>query len=145
MKVFKILFLVISIISANKGMSQIIASHQWENRVLLVLSDGADTSAFQNQIKELQAHENGLTDRKLIVYQIKKQNYTKGLADKAWQTSSKTYKKYKSINASLEVVLIGLDGGIKLRQAHLLNCEKLFETIDVMPMRKSELKLRSRQ
>lgn len=132
-------------ISVNKGMSQNIASHQWENRVLLVLTDGANTSTFQNQIKELQAHENGLTNRKLIVYQIKKHSYTKGLLDEAWQNSSKTYEKYKSKNSSFEVILIGLDGGIKIRQPHLLTCEKLFEIIDVMPMRKSELKLRSRK
>ncbi|XMO87583.1 DUF4174 domain-containing protein [Algibacter sp. AS12] len=145
MKVFKILFFATLMISVNKGMSQNIASHQWENRVLLVLTDGANTSTFQNQIKELQAHENGLTNRKLIVYQIKKHSYTKGLLDEAWQNSSKTYEKYKSKNSSFEVILIGLDGGIKIRQPHLLTCEKLFEIIDVMPMRKSELKLRSRK
>ena len=48
------LFIIISIISSNKGMSQNITSHQWESRVLLVLTDNADTSTFLNQIKELQ-------------------------------------------------------------------------------------------
>ncbi|MFT4833135.1 MAG: hypothetical protein ACI815_002799, partial [Psychroserpens sp.] len=30
----------------------------------------------------------------------------------------------------------GLDGGIKLRQSTILNCKKLFNTIDAMPMRR---------
>lgn len=121
-------------------MSQNIASHQWENRVLLVLTDDTDTTTFQNQIKEFQAHENGLTDRKLIVYQIKKHSYTVGLKDEAWQDSSKLYKTYKTAKGPFEIILIGLDGGIKLRQSHRLNCEELFKTIDVMPMRKEELR-----
>ncbi|MGB5418967.1 DUF4174 domain-containing protein [Algibacter sp.] len=121
-------------------MSQNIASHQWENRILLILTDNSDTTTFQNQLKEFQTHENGLTDRKLIVYQIKEYIYTKGLKEGEWQHSSKLYKTYKSVNTSFEVILIGLDGGIKIRQSELLTCEKLFETIDVMPMRKAELK-----
>lgn len=140
MKILKILFIIISIISSNKGMSQNITSHQWESRVLLVLTDNADTSTFLNQIKELQENENGLKDRKLIVYQIKEDAFSIGLKNEKWQNSLKLYKTYKSTNSSFEVVLIGLDGGIKLRQNYILTCKKLFKTIDVMPMRKSELK-----
>ncbi|WP_298495593.1 DUF4174 domain-containing protein [uncultured Algibacter sp.] len=140
MKILKILFIIISIISTNKGMSQNITAHQWENRVLLVLTDNADTCTFQNQIKELQENENGLKDRKLIVYQIKEDTFSIGLKNEKWQNSSKLYKTYKSTNSPFEVVLIGLDGGIKLRQNYILTCKKLFKTIDVMPMRKSELK-----
>ncbi|MEP3838754.1 MAG: DUF4174 domain-containing protein [Algibacter sp.] len=140
MKTLKILLFIIAIINSNKGMSQNIASHQWENRVLLVLTDATDTITFQNQIKELQTQENELTDRKLIVYQITKHTYHIGLKDAEWQNASKLYNKYNSANSPFEVILIGLDGGIKLRQSHLLTCKTLFETIDVMPMRKSELK-----
>ena len=140
MKILKILFIIISIISTNKGMSQNIIAHQWENRVLLVLTDNADTSTFLNQIKELQENENGLKDRKLIVYQIKEDTFSIGLKNEKWQNSLKLYKTYKSTNSPFEVVLIGLDGGIKLRQNYILTCKKLFKTIDVMPMRKSELK-----
>jgi len=60
-------------------MSQNIASHQWKNRVLLVLTDDTNATSFQNQIKELRAHTIGLADRKLIVYKIKEQTYTVGL------------------------------------------------------------------
>ncbi|WP_345165985.1 DUF4174 domain-containing protein [Algibacter aquimarinus] len=39
----------------------------------------------------------------------------------------------------MELLLIGLDGGIKLRQSKMLYCKDLFSVIDVMPMRKSEI------
>ena len=41
---------------------------------------------------------------------------------------------------TFEVVLIGLDGGIKLRQTKLVSLDKLFTLIDGMPMRRNELK-----
>ncbi|MDG1728844.1 MAG: DUF4174 domain-containing protein [Algibacter sp.] len=144
MKIFKILFFIISIINVTKGMSQNIASHQWKNRVLLIITDDSDSITFQNQIKTLQTHENGLTDRKLIVYQIKKHSYTTGLKDEEWKDSSKLYKIFKTANTPFEVILIGLDGGIKLRQSDLLTCEALFSTIDVMPMRKEALKRKNK-
>jgi hypothetical protein len=36
------------------------------------------------------------------------------------------------------VVLIGLDGGVKLRQSHAATNEQLFGLIDAMPMRRAE-------
>ena len=38
-----------------------------------------------------------------------------------------------------EVILIGLDGGIKLQQTEVLKKEALFNIVDAMPMRRNEL------
>mgnify|MGYP000892552319 CR=1 FL=1 len=40
---------------------------------------------------------------------------------------------------NFEVILIGLDGGIKLRQTEVLTKEDLFNIVYAMPMRRSEL------
>lgn len=53
--------------------------------------------------------------------------------------SNELYSEYKTRNNSFEVLLIGLDGGVKLRQAEVLSNEKLFGRIDQMPMRRREL------
>jgi hypothetical protein len=37
------------------------------------------------------------------------------------------------------VLLIGLDGEVKLRQSHAATNEQLFGLIDTMPMRRAEL------
>ena len=106
------------------------------------LTDNTNTFTFQNQIEALQNNENGLIERKLIIYQIEQHRYKIGLMDNEWQNSTKLYKKYKEKNTPFEIVLIGLDGGIKLRQSNLLTCEALFSIIDVMPMRREEIKNR---
>ena len=38
------------------------------------------------------------------------------------------------------MILIGLDGGVKLRQTEMISLDKLFTLIDGMPMRRREIK-----
>lgn len=121
--------------------AQITKSHQWENRVLLIMTNSLDNDTFIDQIKELKSDKNGLEERKLIIYQIEKNSYKIGLnLEGSKAKSNKLYNKYKKANSPFEIVLIGLDGSIKLRQAELLTIEKLFGTIDTMPMRRSEIR-----
>ena len=121
--------------------SQNIEAHTWKNRVLLVFTDDLNNPLYKNQIIELQGHENELKARKLIVYQIQKSAYKLGLSKKNdWQKSTLKQEAYKKSEAAFEILLIGLDGGIKLRETNLITCEALFSVIDVMPMRKSEMR-----
>ena len=85
-------------------------------------------------------HEEGMEERKILVYQIIPQQYRTGLnrPDK-WVYANNLFKNYKSMEADLEVILIGLDGGIKMRQAEFLSCKNLFAIIDGMPMRRAEM------
>ncbi|MDP5094209.1 MAG: DUF4174 domain-containing protein, partial [Polaribacter sp.] len=50
------------------------------------------------------------------------------------------FLKYNPKNTPFKVMLIGLDGGIKLAQSTVLSKEKLFAIIDGMPMRKREIR-----
>lgn len=130
-----LLFLIMNIVN-----SQNLDAYKWKNRVLLVLANDIDDTIYKKQIQELKAHESGLTDRKLLVFQVLNNGYKTGFLESfTWKKSTQLYKTYKKDNASFEIVLIGLDGDIKLRKTDFLSCEALFGVIDVMPMRQSEL------
>lgn len=121
--------------------AQDIESLKWENRVLLVLSDSPLNNLFKNQIQELHKDIKGLNERKLKVFQIHKDFYRIGLElDSKIHKSENLYNNYHKEDSDLEVILIGLDGGVKLRQEELLTLESLFATIDEMPMRRREMK-----
>lgn len=140
MQVLKAALFILFFLNINTIYSQNMKSHRWENRLLLMLTDSTNSCIYKNQIAELKAHEKGLKERRLLVYQIKKDGYKTGLIEQSdWQKSTDLYKTYKKPNMPFEILLIGLDGGIKLRQSKLLHCEDLFSIIDVMPMRKSEI------
>ena len=58
-------------------------------------------------------------------------------------TADALRKRMKVGADEFAVVLVGKDGGEKMRQAEPLGTEALFKTVDAMPMRQSEVKERS--
>lgn len=140
MPFFKTVSFILFCLSMNTIYTQNLKSHQWENRLLLIITDDINNNIYKNQIKELEHHLDELKERKLIVYHFKKDGYKIGLIENSgWQESRSLYKTYKKTNTPFKIFLIGLDGGTKLKQNKLLLCKDLFSVIDVMPMRKSEI------
>lgn len=135
------LFLIFMFTSCM-GATQDLSSHRWENRLLLILVEATDHPVYQDQISELNRDMAGVEDRRLIIYTIKQNEFATGLKKSAWIPSDDLYTNYKQLDGEFEIILIGLDGGIKLRQAELLKNDKLFAFIDAMPMRRNELRKR---
>ena len=121
--------------------AQDLSVHKWENRLLIVLTEDTEDILYMKQLEELSNCREGMENRKLIVYQSTPDKFQTGLETKEkWQNSSEIYKKYNGNKPGFQVLLIGLDGGIKMDQSEILTCEKLFGTIDTMPMRKAEMR-----
>ena len=140
MKNLFFIFLIMIFSKFSALHAQNLSQHLWKNRVILIVSE--DNAAFERQILAFKANEKGMNERSLIVYHLKSDEYKQIMPQSDVQKSTNLFEKYKQVNVSFEVILIGLDGGIKLRQKDFLSCEKLFAIIDSMPMRSSELKSR---
>jgi len=97
---------------------------------------------FNSQLDLLKEKEAALKERKLIIYQIKGDKYRVGVSsEEEWRKIvHQDLHKIKQKDSRFEVILIGLDGGIKLRQNSIILEEDLFALIDGMPMRIRELK-----
>ena len=139
MKPFKTIFLLTLILMMSNANAQDLKSHQWENRIVLLLTKDLKDTSYKRQVSEFYENEYGLNDRKIIVYHITLDAFKKGLKGDKWQKGTTKFMTYKKSNSPFEVILIGLDGGIKLQQSEFLTAKKLFEVIDVMPMRKDEM------
>ncbi len=136
-----IIILIIPFIQATPLQEQPHLKHQWQYRVLLVISNETNKKSVENQIEELTRNLTALNERKLIVYQIKPDRFKQGLAKQSpWISNTKWYDVYADETKSLEIVLFGLDGGKKLDCEQVLTAEKLFANIDAMPMRQSEMR-----
>ncbi len=133
------IFLLI-ILSSMAVNAQDLKTHKWENRLVLVISKEQDSPNYKKQLSELKKDQKGLSERKLIIYKILPDKFSKGLESRNWKKASTLYEKYKTKNCDFQVLLIGLDGGIKLNQPKVLSLEKLFSTIHSMPMRQSEIR-----
>lgn len=135
---FVFLIMIFSKFSALHA--QNLSQHLWKNRVILILSE--DNSAFERQMLAFKANEKGIYERSLIVYHLKSDEYEQVMPKGDVKRSMNLFKKNNQANVSFELILIGLDGGIKLRQKEFLSCEKLFAIIDSMPMRSADIKNR---
>ena len=143
MRRYTIIILFILFVMNNISYTQNLSSHRWEDRLVLVLSHDVSNETYQKQLKELYEDQEGLDDRKIVVYTILPDRYKSDESEhKEWEESGDLYKTYKKGNEAFQIVLIGLDGSVKLRQNQFISREELFERIDRMPMRKAELERR---
>ncbi|MFD2564846.1 DUF4174 domain-containing protein [Aquimarina rubra] len=124
--------------------SQNINKHQWKDRLLLVISDSYQNSKFIKQLQEFEKHKELLKERKLIIYQITPSSYREGLGKNESTKSNSFYKKHNSSKKDFKIILIGLDGGIKMESFDFVSANKIFNQIDQMPMRIQELKTKNK-
>ena len=144
MQHLSILLCCFTFIYAGNSDGQEIDAYQWENRILIVKTEGSESELYLTQLEELRSQEQGLAERKLLIYQVKGQYYRKGLKDDGeWRiiNNKRLLTISNKSNSNFEVILIGLDGGIKLRRSEVLPTNELFAIIDGMPMRRRELRI----
>ena len=124
---------------------QNLEKHLWKHRVVLIKSPLHD----QTQVKDLIDDVDALMDRKLVVYQFYGTTFT--LIDhnqvpgkRTGQVSSEASLHFSDVGNEFELVLIGLDGGVKMRKTKMVSKDEIFALIDGMPMRKAELNNRNK-
>jgi len=141
MKYIKLIFLLLIMSSySENSVAQDFSTHKWENRLVLILTDNTDNEKYLNQVQELKNEPDGIKERKIVVYHITPEKFKTGLSGEKWQKSETEYRRYKKTDSQPEIILLGLDGGVKLRAEEFLSTQKLFETIDAMPMRMQEMR-----
>ncbi len=135
----KIVILVVMILNTTGINAQDLESHKWEKRLVLILTDQTDNENYRKQVEEFKNHPDGINERKILVYHITPESFKIELSDAKWQKAETDYSVYKKTDSQPEIILIGLDGGIKLRANEFLSAQELFATIDAMPMRRQEM------
>ena len=121
--------------------SQDLSTYQWKNRILIIFDDYKNSDQLIKQLQQLENHKRGLLDRKLVVFQSTLTEYRTGSNKYShWLPGTDLAKRFKSNQTNFEVVLIGLDGGVKMRKEEIVYPDEIFGIIDKMPMRRAELR-----
>ena len=122
-------------------MTQSLSQHEWENRVILLFAPDFQNQTLKQQLGFFQKNKKGLADRKLIVYQITREEVKKdGKLLKENSELSSSFNQFKVNKNEFTFILIGLDGGEKMRSSEVISREKLLSKIDRMPMRQAEIR-----
>ncbi len=122
-----------------------LAAHRWEDRVLLLFAERPDAAPLTNQLQRFAKARAGMDDRKLVIYQLFPDRgldpHGKPLPESEWR---RLLAEYSLGSHHFTLILIGLDGGEKWRQYEPVTVQPLFDRIDSMPMRQSELRRENR-
>ncbi len=114
-------------------------------RPLLIFAPRPDDPQLEIQLRTLEEHAAEAQNRDLAVIALpygspppSRLQLTAGDADAA-------RRRFGIAPADFTVILIGKDGGEKLRSGKPVSMQKLAETIDAMPMRQDEMRAKGRQ
>ncbi len=110
-----------------------IAQMKWERRVLVVAAPTATDPQLVEQRRILAGWRKESAERDLAIVEIIGDRVS-GAADAAGDVRRKYH-----LPAGFTAILIGKDGGEKLRSARPFPAAVLAETIDAMPMRRAGL------
>jgi hypothetical protein len=111
-------------------------------RPLLVFASSPDDPALLAQLHRLKDAAPGLMERQVLVIAVPFNNPSETDVSLTPADSTAARRKFHIAPAEFAVVLVGKDGGEKLRSGKPVSFDKLRETIDGMPMRQDEMKSR---
>ena len=143
------LLLLIPALLLPRPQPQTLASLTGTHRVLLVFALSATAPKYQQQIDQLQHHAAEFKNRDLILMPVLSQaadpyaSETLGqlpLATPSAPEQQALRSRFHIAPDNFTVVLIGKDGGEKLRQSQPITIDTLTRTIDAMPMRQQEMR-----
>ena len=104
------------------------SSQYTPHRKIILFSSHQNEAAFLQQQKIIRSDTAGMQERDIV---IETHLLTK--------ESKEIFTRYKALDTPFLFILIGKDGGEKLRSSQVITTHQLFGLIDQMPMRRSEM------
>lgn len=143
-------FIVITVVFVVLGLGPVNAasfreapdlqSYRWQKRLLLIFAPSPETSAYQALERQLQEQASGVRERDLLVFRLLEQGPSSGPGGDISPAGAKALRQRFGITpGTFTVVLVGKDGGVKLKGQGQGGLTDIFGLIDSMPMRQREM------
>jgi hypothetical protein len=127
--------LLIFILQFNGMSAQELTEFRWKNRVLLIIDTNNNLPVRDLQVNKFVSRNDEMEERDLVLLVCT----GKEVLDKdGLKTDIDPHKI--SYGEFQGVILIGKDGGVKLRKKFIVEPKEIFDLIDQMPMRRAEMK-----
>lgn len=117
--------------------------YRWKNRLVLICAPSRDSSPYRRQKDLLAGQQDEMQDRDIVVIELLMTGEsTIGPDPLTMDQQLRLRGDYAVSGEGFHFVLVGKDGGVKLRATQPVAPEDLFERIDRMPMRQQEIRKR---
>ena len=117
------------------------SKYKWRNRIVVFSTTSLETESFVTHWQYMKNSTKKIEDRNIQLFVLAKGRlYDKDLKVVSGFQVGPLRQKYQIPNTYEGITLIGKDGGVKFQKTFPLDVKIIFETIDQMPMRKSEMR-----
>lgn len=144
MRIACILLTGLALLITGNALAYDLSQHRWQNRLLFLVSDSAADPRLTAQREVIETLRDEVVDRDLVVFELfTGSGNVDGLALGADDVAG-LRRQLGVAPGDRQLILIGLDGGIKRRGELDTELQAVFGQIDGMPMRRQELRERGR-
>ncbi|MEQ8194366.1 MAG: DUF4174 domain-containing protein [Rhodospirillales bacterium] len=115
----------------------------WKNRLLLIFAPGERDPRLAKQLADMSRSKCGIRDRDIRIFRLVKDQPAVSADGREQDLDQVALRKAYGIRGGdFAAILIGKDGGEKMRAFRPLPTNNLFEEVDAMPMRQDEIRTR---
>ena len=148
MRRFAVVFLILvglTVWTSKETLSMDLTQFQWKNRLLFIFAEDANDPFFKNLQSQIMAQKAEVDDRDLIVFELPAKGPARMGATPLDQQQADSLRNHFGIpNDTFSLILVGKDGGIKLKSEDRVELSDVFGLIDSMPMRQREMQRKSK-
>ncbi len=134
------LLLLLTLSTCHQMNAQSLDDYRWKNRVLVLADVAIDSEALQSQLQVFTADKEALADRNLIIFLVTKNVVYRANGESSEMNAQRLRKNLDIQQGFRGTLLIGKDGGVKMREEFQVDPETIFTLIDGMPMRRAEMR-----
>ena len=132
------------ILGGQEAQTMDLDQFKWKNRLLFIFAPQEGDAFAQALQNEILTQPDEISERDLVVFNIFETGPSYMDTTRIDpQTAAAIRTRFAAPPGQFTCILVGKDGGIKLRQDALVKLEEVFNLIDAMPMRREEMRQKS--
>ena len=136
-----LIMVALIICSTSETLSMDLTQFQWKNRMLFIFAQDGNHPLFKDLQSQVVAQKAEVDDRDLIVFEVPAQGPARMNTNPLDQMEADSIRNHFAIPSDeFSLILVGKDGGIKLKRNDQVDLREVFELIDSMPMRQNEMR-----
>ena len=117
---------------------------QWKNRLLFIFAEDDSHPLYKDLQSQIVAQKAEVNDRDLIVFEVLAQGPARTNTRSLSQKEADSIRDHFAVPSNaFSLILVGKDGGIKLKRSDQVDLREVFGLIDSMPMRQREMRQKS--
>lgn len=114
---------------------------EWKNRLLFIFAPHSGHPHLKQIQAEISDAKAGVKDRDMVVFEVLEKDPSHMSGSILPQPDAVALRKRFEIHPNTyALVLVGKDGGVKLKRNERVALNEIFELIDLMPMRRNEMR-----